>query len=152
MQLQDAEILARRLMAEHGLTDWEFGFDTARRRAGRCSHYTKTKSGYIKMERGWICPTNYKGKISLSAPFVILNIEGVVIETILHEIAHALVGKGHHHDKAWREKAISLGDTGKRLLSPEVEMFSLPRWVSLPKSMVSEIKAVKNRARQKSLF
>ena len=30
-------------------------------------------------------------------------------DTILHEIAHAIVGPGHGHDAAWRAVAINLG-------------------------------------------
>lgn len=35
--------------------------------------------------------------------------------TILHEIAHAIVGVGHGHRLKWQEKAIELGVTWKRI-------------------------------------
>jgi predicted SprT family Zn-dependent metalloprotease len=34
--------------------------------------------------------------------------------TILHEIAHALVGKGHGHNNIWKSKAIEIGCDGER--------------------------------------
>lgn len=37
------------------------------------------------------------------------------VETVLHEIAHALVGPTHKHDEVWRSTAIAIGDTGNRL-------------------------------------
>ncbi len=37
-----------------------------------------------------------------------------VKDTILHEIAHALVGKAHHHDDVWRAKALEIGCSGRR--------------------------------------
>ena len=35
-------------------------------------------------------------------------------DTLLHEIAHALVGKAHGHDQVWQAKAVALGCSGKR--------------------------------------
>lgn len=34
---------------------------------------------------------------------------------VLHEIAHAIVGNCHNHDKVWKECCINLGGNGKRL-------------------------------------
>lgn len=30
-------------------------------------------------------------------------------DTILHEIAHALVGAGHGHDRVWKKKCVEIG-------------------------------------------
>jgi hypothetical protein len=46
--------------------------------------------------------------------------------TILHEIAHALVGPKHGHDKFWKLKARELGCSAKRCHSLE---FSKYKWV-----------------------
>lgn len=43
-----------------------------------------------------------------------MNDEARVKNTILHEIAHALVGGGHGHDWAWRSKALEIGCDGNR--------------------------------------
>ena len=72
MKREDARALARSLMDAAGLTDWRFRFDHAKRRAGACTHTSRT--------------------ISLSGPLTDLYDEGTIRGVILHEIAHALVG------------------------------------------------------------
>ncbi len=99
METTAASSLARGLMNDHGLYDWIFQFDRAKRRFGLCSYGTRT--------------------ISLSASLVALNSEVQVRNTVLHEIAHALVGPGHHHDHVWRMKARSIGCDGQRCCDVE---------------------------------
>lgn len=89
MRHEEARILARTLMDHHGLAEWTFRFDRARRRAGACAHATRT--------------------ISLSAPLVDLYEVDAVRGVVLHEIAHALVGASHHHDATWRRQARLIG-------------------------------------------
>ena len=36
-----------------------------------------------------------------------------VKNTLLHEIAHALVGPGHRHNRVWRQKAREIGCDAK---------------------------------------
>lgn len=93
MRLDEAERLARRLMAKHGLVEWSFAFDRAKRRFGCCHHTTKT--------------------LSLSRHLTLLNGEEAVRDTILHEIAHALT-PGAHHGPAWRAKCRELGAKPER--------------------------------------
>ena len=96
MLLSEAKTLATKLMNQHGLLDkgWSFQFDNARRRFG-CCNYT------------------YR-RITLSKHLVDLNSETRVQNTILHEIAHALVGHGHGHDNVWKRKALEIGCDGNR--------------------------------------
>lgn len=94
MNRSDAAALARTLMNEHGLTNWTFQYDRSKRRFGVCRHSSRT--------------------IGLSAVLVELNDEERVRNTILHEIAHAVVGASHGHDRVWRAKAIEIGCDGKR--------------------------------------
>lgn len=91
--------LAKSLMDEHGLTKdgWRFKLDNSKRRFG-CCNYT------------------YK-EISLSKELSTLNSEHHVKDTILHEIAHALVGHRHGHNNVWKEKALSIGCNGERCYS-----------------------------------
>lgn len=85
---------ARSLLEQHSLTGWSFQFDNGRKRAGCCQYGTKV--------------------ISLSYAFARQAAEDELTDTILHEIAHALVGKVHNHDEVWRTKAIELGCSGRR--------------------------------------
>lgn len=119
MQLNEASTLARGLMNEHGLHNWDFRFDTARRRFGCC----------------W----NSRQLISLSKELVLLNDAATVTETILHEIAHALVPSYHGHDSVWREKALSIGCNGERCYSSENVVTPPKRFKGTCKSCGREI-------------
>ena len=44
MKREEARALARSLMDASGLADWRFRFDHAKRRAGACTHSTRTIS------------------------------------------------------------------------------------------------------------
>jgi Zn finger protein HypA/HybF involved in hydrogenase expression len=50
----------------------------------------------------------------------LLNSEQEVKNTLLHEIAHALVGPHHGHDRVWRAKALELGCNGSRCCEASV--------------------------------
>jgi predicted SprT family Zn-dependent metalloprotease len=101
MNLDDAELLAERLMRLHRVPrDWSFGFDRSRVRFGRCDYRRKL--------------------ISLSRYLVELNSEEEVRDTILHEIAHALLPRGAGHGPAWKALALSIGCNGQRCYGREV--------------------------------
>lgn len=99
MDLVKAQELAVNLLYAHSLTNkgWRFQFDSAKRRFGCCKYHSKV--------------------ITLSKELTMLNEEGRVKNTILHEIAHALVGAGHGHNRVWQKKAIEIGCDGKRCYS-----------------------------------
>lgn len=101
MDLLDADCLAWDLLEEHGLVDqfWTFRFDDAQRRFGQCSYADK--------------------RITASRHLTRLNPESELRDTILHEIAHALVGPGHGHDEVWKAKAIEIGCNGARTHNAE---------------------------------
>jgi predicted SprT family Zn-dependent metalloprotease len=37
-----------------------------------------------------------------------------IVDTLLHEIAHALVGPGHGHDAVWKAKCVEVGARPQR--------------------------------------
>lgn len=89
--------LGNELMNRHNLiTDgWKFQFDAGRRRLGYCLHTKKI--------------------VSVSRYLAPLLSDSELRILILHEIAHALVGKKHGHDAVWKAKAIEIGSDGRRL-------------------------------------
>lgn len=105
MELAAAHSLALTLFDKHGL-DWGFGWDHARRRAGQ---------------------TNFTHrKITLSKPLTLLCTEEQVRETILHEIAHALVGPDHGHGPVWKQMARRVGAQPRRLTAPDFPKAAAP--------------------------
>ncbi|MGI9142568.1 MAG: SprT-like domain-containing protein [Fluviibacter sp.] len=56
-----------------------------------------------------------KKLIRLQPCYVERASEEMLTNTILHELAHAIVGVGHGHDHTWKRKAIEIGCNGKRL-------------------------------------
>ncbi len=102
MNLTDAKSLALALMQEHGLITWRFTFDNAKRRLGLIRFNDKT--------------------ISMSETLTSLNPIEQVRNTILHEIAHALVGPSQGHNRVWRDKAISIGCNGNRMTNSIVKV------------------------------
>lgn len=108
MRREEARTLARTLMDAHGLGDWGFRFDRARRRAGSCVHATHT--------------------ITLSGVLVDLYDRDTVRAVVLHEVAHALAGPAHHHDAEWRRWARGIGAPDSARLSGSLPSPRAP-WV-----------------------
>lgn len=103
MDLHEAEKLAHELintprvqLCGNSLKQlrWSFAFDNAKKRFGQCN--------YGKL------------RITLSKHLTQLNDVHRVKNTILHEIAHAIVGSQHGHDEYWRQTALEIGCDGKR--------------------------------------
>lgn len=99
MEVTQALAVGRRLLREHGLHDWTIVADRAKTRAGVCRFAQR--------------------QIGISAPITRLHDEVEVLDTILHEIAHALVGPQHGHDTIWRAKALAIGCSGDRCVSSD---------------------------------
>jgi len=96
-----------RLVARHLGGGWSFALDHARTRLGYCRF----------VER----------RISCSRYLIAYLADDEVEQVILHEIAHALVGPGTGHSRAWQRTARALGYTGGRTIAvPEARLST--RW------------------------
>lgn len=93
--MNEVRQLARRLMDQHGLSDWSFSFSERRSSAGRCI-YPAWKDGVWQ-----------PGIIEISLPFV-RAFPADTEDTLLHEIAHALT-PGDGHGLLWQEMCRQLG-------------------------------------------
>jgi predicted SprT family Zn-dependent metalloprotease len=92
--LEQVRQLALELLQQHRL-DWSFSFNRRKTQMGLC----------VEDERS----------IQLSVHFVALNDEEAIRDTLLHEIAHALVGTQHGHGSVWKTKCLELGARPERL-------------------------------------
>jgi predicted SprT family Zn-dependent metalloprotease len=88
--------LAASEMEWHGLTrqSWTVKYDHARARAGQCRHRAKI--------------------LSFSRNLIVRGSPADMRNTLLHEIAHALAGLKHGHNRTWRDIALQIGCDGKR--------------------------------------
>jgi predicted SprT family Zn-dependent metalloprotease len=88
--------LGTELLEEHGLTDWRFDLSNHKTLVGQCDHRKKL--------------------IQYSVHYTIKTPMHTIKDTILHEIAHALVGPNHGHDWTWKRKCIEIGAKPERLV------------------------------------
>ena len=91
--LIETQQLAKKLLREHGLDDWTFKFSNKKTAVGTCYHGRKL----IEVSKHYI--ESHPDEIR---------------DTILHEIAHALVGPNHGHDWVWRSKCLEVGANPSR--------------------------------------
>lgn len=93
------DLLVKYQLAEKG---WTFELGNEQRRMGVCRHSRKI--------------------IGFSRRFLHID-PAQITDTLLHEIAHALVGPGHGHDSTWRSMARHLGASDERCYSlPSTEI------------------------------
>lgn len=92
---------AEREMAKHiDLNVWSLEFDNAKTRAGVCKHGPKI--------------------IGLSRLFIDVSTDEEIMQTLLHEIAHAMVDAKAGHNQKWRDTATSIGYKHKPLDGREI--------------------------------
>ncbi len=109
--LREVAVIATALLKHHQAdgtlaNGWSFGFDLAPSRAGVCRYRER--------------------RIDLSVSYCLAATRAEIEDTILHEIAHAIVGPKHNHDAAWKAKAREIGCQGERCHRVQ---HSIPRWV-----------------------
>ena len=109
MELQEAKKLTLSLMSDHKLNHWSFKWHNQKTCYGTCYH-SRMAIGLSKV----LVPQ--------------MSIEAVT-NTILHEIAHALVGGGYGHGYVWQRKAIEIGCDGNRTNDHDVEVE--PKYIAI---------------------
>jgi predicted SprT family Zn-dependent metalloprotease len=86
--------VAVQLLKRHGLDLWGFTFNRRKQTMGLCRYTDRI--------------------IELSIYFVECNSPEEILDTLLHEIAHALVGPKHSHDRVWKRKCLEIGARPER--------------------------------------
>jgi len=104
--LQAIAARATAWIVAHQLEGWSFQFDHATKRAGCCNYQTRV--------------------ISLARAYARSAADEEIDDTLLHEMAHALVGQAHGHDQVWQATAVALGCAGQRCHDVQ---FTPPRYI-----------------------
>ncbi len=89
-------------MAQHGLIKrgWSFAFNRRKRSLGICNYTAK--------------------RVELSQYFIDRNDPSSIRDTLLHEIAHALVGRRSAHGPAWVDACRRIGAIPSRTCSTAI--------------------------------
>jgi len=100
--------LAHQLMDEHGLIEdgWSFRISDTKRALGRCWN---------------------RRKVIEYSKYYLDESEDQIRDTILHEIAHALIDEKHGHDEVWRRKCVEVGANPDRTVDSS-GLVSKPRY------------------------
>jgi hypothetical protein len=93
MTIDRALEITNQVLNENGLTDWVAVSNRRKRAFGVCDYSLK--------------------RVELSSILTPNCTDESTIETIYHEVAHALC-PGHNHDKLWKKVCIGLGGNGER--------------------------------------
>lgn len=88
-------------LRQYGLDEWSVGFSKRKRVNGLCKYKKKV--------------------VELSYALVNKAEAEEINNTILHEIAHAIVGPRQKHNKIWQTKFLEIGGDGKRLGNNYIE-------------------------------
>ena len=105
MDLQELEAIARQEIAKHGLQGWTFGWGRTKRQLGVCKYRSK--------------------RIEIAEHHALYSPRETVLDTLLHEIAHAIAGPAARHGPAWKAVAQRLGATPKACAAVE-EIVAMP--------------------------
>jgi predicted SprT family Zn-dependent metalloprotease len=113
MTLQDILNLGAELLQTYGLTDWTMGFNRQKRNLGLCRYRVK--------------------RIELSIDYALTASADSIVDTIKHEVAHAITGPGHGHDDVWKATAVRVGATPQRCAVTDggmKDVFSKPKYIA----------------------
>ena len=99
MDTKNTQDLMDGLLLFHGLKDWKGKLKKMISSLGKCYYDPKT--------------------IAISTYYAEQMPEATVKDVILHEIAHALTGKGSSHSRSWKQKCIEIGCKPERIYRGE---------------------------------
>lgn len=105
--------LAYELLDENGVEDYSVTFSKRLTRViGRCD--------YVRRE------------LTFASKIAAINDRSLMDDVVRHEVAHAVVGRGHGHDATWKAAARRLGAKPRACVNSD-EIVSVPsnnRWVA----------------------
>ena len=109
-KMTETQALGNTLLKEHGLTEqgWKFCLDSSKQRVGECRFDEK--------------------EIGVSLYYLERSTKAEILDTILHEIAHALLGSGHGHDMEWKLMCLRIGAKPERLAGEEAVSSAKPNY------------------------
>ena len=126
MNLYDADRAAHMLVSHHlAGQGWRIQWGNSRSAAGRCKYREKV--------------------LQFSSPITALVSNEEFIDTVLHEIAHALT-PGAKHSNVWKSKYREIGGTGDRTWSDAEVQAAVAKWVI--KCSMCDVKIYRNRVTQ----
>src|SRR3954469_529740 len=108
MELKELEAIAARELTKHGLHGWTFALADTKRRLGACKFRSK--------------------RIEIAEYYARNSPPESVLDTLLHEIAHALAGPAARHGLAWKAVAIRLGATPRACASSDWAVLKPGDW------------------------
>ncbi len=108
MDLKELDAAARAEIQRHGLQGWTFGLAKTKRRLGVCKYRAK--------------------RIEIAEYYARNSPRETVIDTLLHEIAHAIAGPAARHGPAWKAVAIRLGATPRACESSHAVVVTPGDW------------------------
>jgi len=92
-KLKQVEAQAKELIQQH-VPDFKFAWMNKKKTYGTCNYTLQT--------------------ISISKHLALHGSDEAIKDVILHEIAHALVGRGHRHDYVWKRACREIGAKPQR--------------------------------------
>ncbi len=111
MDLKELKAIANQEMQKHGLSSWTFGLAPTKRRLGVCKYRTK--------------------QIEVAEYFALNNSTETVLDTLLHEIAHALAGPAARHGPIWKAIAVRLGASPRACNNSRETVVTPGNWQAL---------------------
>lgn len=108
MDLEELAFVASQEMRKHGLHGWTFGLTRSKRQLGVCKFRSK--------------------RIEIAEYHARNNPAATVLDTLLHEVAHAIAGPAAKHGPKWKAVAIRVGATPRACDSSDETVVTPGDW------------------------